>query len=344
MSRVRAWLAVWTGWTALALFFAAGNSLTYKSTGRPANWTLTSERALAENWIWAAATPAIVVFTRRFPLRGPRFWPHLALHVVCGSLWAVVKMLVDRAVFATLTGFWTYMLASTVAFNFAMYFGIVALAHGLEFYRRSRERDQLEARLAETRLQLLGMQLQPHFLFNTLNTIAELVHEDPNTADAMISHLSDLLRRTLEMASVQRIPLNEELDLVSRYLDIQRARFGDRLRVTVSVDAAARGALVPPLLLQPIVENAIRHGLGARLDAGRIDIDARISGGALVIVVVDDGGGPAVDGQERVGLGNTRARLDALYGGRARLDLAPADGRGTKATIRLPLGIENAAT
>jgi len=344
MSRVRAWLAVWTGWTALALFLAAGNSLTYKSTGRPANWALSIERSLADYWLWALLTPSVAAFTRRFPLRGPRFWLHLALHVWMGALYAVLQMIASRAIVAMLTGFWTYMLSSTVAFNFVIYVALVAAVHGLEFYHRSRERDQLETRLTETRLQLLGMQLQPHFLFNTLNTIAELVHEDPNTADAMIAHLSDLLRRTLEMGNAQRIALDDELDLVSRYLDIQKARFGERLRVTISIDDRARTAQVPPLLLQPIVENAIRHGLGARLESGRIDIEARIAGSLLAIVVTDDGEGPLAGNHERVGLGNTRARLDALYGARARLELAPADGRGTRATIQLPLSVEDAAT
>jgi hypothetical protein len=332
---------VWFGWTALALFFAAGNSLTYKSTGRPANWALSIKRSLAEYWLWAIATPLIVTITRRFPLRRPHLARSLAVHLAAGTAIAVAKMLADRALFAMLTGFWTYMLASTLAFNFVMYAGLVAAAHGVEFYRRSRDRDQLEARLAETRLQLLGMQLQPHFLFNTLNTIAELVHEDPDTADRMIAHLSDLLRRTLDLATVQRIRLSEELDLVSRYLEIQKARFGDRLSVAIDSTREAREALVPALLLQPIVENAIRHGLGARLDAGQIAIEARVADRTLVLVVTDDGEGPATGGTERVGLGNTRARLDALYGARARLDLSASVGRGTRATIELPFSTED---
>jgi two-component system LytT family sensor kinase len=336
MKRARVWLAVWAGWTAIALFFAVGNSLTYKSTGRPPYWTLTIRRSLAEYWLWALVTPAIVALARRVPLRGRRFWFHLALHVCSGAVFAFGKMMIDRAVLAALTGVWIYLLASTVAFNFAMYFGVVAAAHAVEFYRQSRDRDQLEARLAETRLQMLGMQLQPHFLFNTLNTIAELVHEDPDTADTMISHLSDLLRRTLELGSVQRITLVEELDLLSRYVAIQKARFGDRLQLTVSVDDSARGALVPPLLLQPIVENAIHHGLGARIDAGRVDIDVSVTGLRLAIAVTNDGGNAAAARRERIGLGNTRARLETLYGGLARLDLAPATGGGTRTIIELP--------
>ena len=339
MSRVRAWLAVWSGWTALALFFAASTSLTYRSTGRPGNWALTLQRSLSEWWLWALLTPLVVVLARRFPLHGDHRGRNAALHLVVGMVVAVAKTLADRAVFALISGFWTYFLLTTLALQFALYAAVVAAAHGVEYYQRSREREQLEAQLAETRLQMLTMQLQPHFLFNTLNTIAEMVHEDPDKADTMIAGLSDLLRRTLDLGAVQEITVAEEIDLVTRYLDIQKARFGDRLRIHIAVSDAARDARVPALLLQPIVENAIRHGLAARMDAGRIDVDARIDGRMLVLTVTDDGSGDpeeVITGPERVGLGNTRARLDALYRGAARLALGRAEGRGARVTIEIP--------
>ena len=336
MKRLRAWLAVWTGWTALALFFAVSTSLTYRSTGRPANWQLTITRALSEWWMWALLTPAIVWLSRRFPLQRARGLRNAGVHAAAGAAVAIAKMFADRAVFAALTGFWTYLLVSTLALDFAIYVGIVAAAHGVEYYRRSRERDQLEARLAEARLQLLGMQLQPHFLFNTLNTIAEIVHEDADKADAMIGGLSDLLRRALELGPSQEVTLEEELGLVERYLDIQRARFGERLRVHVDADAGARAARVPALLLQPLVENAIRHGLALRHDAGRIDIGATDGADTITITVRDDGPGSNSGGPERTGLGNTRARLDAMYGGAASLRLTQERGRGTRVEVRVP--------
>jgi LytS/YehU family sensor histidine kinase len=198
---------------------------------------------------------------------------------------------------------------------------------------------RLSEQLSSARFAALQAQLNPHFLFNTLNTIAEMVHEDADKADAMIAGLSDLLRRTLDLGNTQAIPLRDELDLVSRYLDIQRSRFGDRLQVTLTIDAAAAEARVPPLLLQPIVENAIRHGLAARLDAGRIDLEAYVHDDTLRLVVTDDGSGETgevIAGPERLGLGNTRARLEALYGGRATLDLSPVAGRGARVTIHIP--------
>ena len=339
MKAARAWLAVWIGWTALALFFAVSNSLTYVSMGRPANWTLTLERSLSDWWPWAAATPLVAWLARRFPVHGTGRFRHGAIHVAAGVVVAVLEAMAARAMFALMTGFRVYWLASALALNFVIYAVLVAAAHGVEYYRRSRDREQLETRLAEARLQLLGMQLQPHFLFNTLNTIAEMVHEDPDKADAMIAGLSDLLRRTLELGTVQRIRLDEELELVSHYVDIQKARFGERLQVHVSATDRARMALVPALLLQPLVENAIRHGLAASLDAGRIGIEATTDSDALRVAVIDDGPGvgeESATGAEGVGLGNTRARLEALYGHRCRLDLSRASGRGTRVTVQIP--------
>ena len=334
----RTWAVVWCGWTALALFFAVSASLTYRSTGRPGNWTLSIERSLIEWWLWALLTPLIAWLARRFPIDRARLWRHGAIHAAAGFPIAVVKTAADRTAFAWLTGMWMYWLVSTLALQFTIYCAIVAAAHGLTYYERSRERDQLEARLAEARLQLLGMQLQPHFLFNTLNTIAELVHDDADAADRMITGLSDLLRRTLELGPSQEIPLDAELQLLEQYLGIQRARFGERLQVTLSIDERTRTAAVPVLLLQPLVENAIRHGLGERLAAGHIDIAARRDGSRLVVTVSDDGNGTTggATARERVGLGNTRARLEALYGSDQRLQLSIAAGRGARVTLEIP--------
>ena len=338
--RLRTWIAVWSGWTSLALFFAVSASLTYLSTGRPASWTLSIQRSLVEWWLWALLTPLVVWLARRFPLDRRRVWRHGSIHLAAGFVVATAKVVADRVALAWVTGFWMYWLVSNLALQFAIYCAIVAAAHTLMYYERSREREQLEARLAEARLQLLSMQLQPHFLFNTLNTIAELVHDDPDAADHMIIGLSDLLRRTLELGQTQEIPLHAELGLLERYLDIQRARFGERLQVTVTVGDETRGASVPVLLLQPLVENAILHGLGERLSAGRIDIAARRDGDRLIVSVADDGtGAVAGAGRERVGLGNTRARLEALYGANQRLDLAIAPSQGARVTLEIPFRI-----
>jgi two-component system, LytTR family, sensor kinase len=336
----RAWIAITAGWTALALFFAVSASLTYRSTGRPANWTLSIERSLVEWWLWAALTPLIVWLAHRYPLDTRWPWRHASIHLAAGTIIAIAKTLAERAAMAWLTGFWMYLLVSTLALQLTIYGAIVAAAHGLTYYERSRERDHLVARVAEARLQMLAMQLQPHFLFNTLNTIAELVHTDPDVADRMITGLSDLLRRTLELGPTQEIPLDAELDLLRRYLDIQHARYGDRLRVEIVVASEAREASVPVLLLQPLVENAIRHGLAERLAAGRIAIDASRRGNRLIIAVSNDGAASSPrengTGLERIGLGNTRSRLDALYGSDQRLDLLIVPDDGARVTVDMP--------
>jgi signal transduction histidine kinase len=346
-SRVRSGAAVWAGWTALALFFAVSNSLTYLSTGRPANWSLSIRRSLLEWWLWALLTPIIVWLARRFPLDRPWPWRNLAMHAATGAVLSFFKTTADRVVFAWMTGMWMYLLVSTLALQLFVYCAIVAAAHGVVYFRKSRERDHLAARLADARVQLMSMQLQPHFLFNTLNTIAELVHDSPDVADYMITGLSDLLRKTLDLGPSQEIPLDAELDLLGRYLDIQKARFGERLRVTITTDDGARRALVPVLLLQPLVENAIRHGLAERLASGRIDISAAHDGSQLVITVTDDGAGAATDAgsaREGVGLGNTRARLDALYGPAHRLRLSSAPNRGTRVALEIPFKLAEAAS
>ena len=178
---------------------------------------------------------------------------------MAGAVVAIVKTVADRILFALLTGVWMVLAGQHAGAELrALRRARRRRPRRRYVIARSREREHLEARLAETRLQLLGMQLQPHFLFNTLNTIAEMVHEDPDKADTMIAGLSDLLRRSLDLGTVQQISLSEEIDLVRRYLEIQNARFGDRLQVRLSIDDGALDARVPALLLQPLVENAIQ--------------------------------------------------------------------------------------
>jgi len=184
------------------------------------------------------------------------------------------------------------------------------------------------------------MQLQPHFLFNTLNMIAELVHEEPNKADAMLIALSGLLRLTMETAGEQELPLRRELEFIERYLTIMHARFEDRLKFQLGIDPATHAALVPTFLLQPLVENAIEHGLGPRMAGGLISIRSRRVGDVLHLCVSDNGAG--LNGQkvrrEGIGLGNTRNRLKELYGEAAELDMQ--DSGGLIVDIRLPFHLE----
>jgi hypothetical protein len=207
------------------------------------------------------------------------------------------------------------------------------------------ESEQLQARLDQARLQALKLQLQPHFLFNTLNTITALVHTDPRAAERMVTGLSELLRFSLGTAGDQEIPLERELEVLRHYLDIQQVRFQDRLSVSFEVATDVGRAYVPNLLLQPLVENAIKHGLAPRAAAGRIAIRAQRRNGVLALEVADDGVGEPSRGERRegVGLGNARARLQSLYGGAHRFQAGPAAGGGFRVSIEIPFQLQSRA-
>ena len=206
------------------------------------------------------------------------------------------------------------------------------------FSRATEEREQLEARLARAQLQSLRLQLHPHFLFNTLNTINALIGTDRRAAERVISGLSELLRMSLSSASEQEVTLARELELLTHYIEIQQIRFQDRLKVRFQIDPDARFALVPNLVLQPLVENAIRHGIAPRAAPGHVTVSARRRGARLELSVVDDGVGESAGTEHRdgVGLGNTRARLLSLYGSDHRFEAgSPPDG-GFAVALEIP--------
>ena len=197
------------------------------------------------------------------------------------------------------------------------------------------EAAELHAQVTDARLNALRTQLNPHFLFNTLNAVSTLVDEDPPGARRMIARLSDLLRHTLE-GDEQEIPLARELEMLQRYLDIMEVRFQDKLEVSIETDTSLDDALVPNLVLQPLVENAFRHGLALMQTAGRVAVRVVRDDGDLVLTVRDNGRGPAKEVREGVGLANTRARLTQLYGARQRLALTAAEGGGALVEVRFP--------
>ncbi len=231
-----------------------------------------------------------------------------------------------------------------------MYWFVVFANLGWVYYRRYREREvqtaQLQRELVEARLEALRMQLNPHFLFNTLHTVSALIHEKPDVADRMVARLSELLRLSLDQSKPQEVPLSEELDFLDRYLDIEQTRFADRLKVEKQVEAGVQDALVPYLILQPLVENAIRHGIEPREDLGHLTIRARRSDGMLELRVSDNGAGLAADGaapaREGIGLSNTRSRLRHLYGDNFKLELVNGTGGGLEARLDLPYRTQSA--
>jgi LytS/YehU family sensor histidine kinase len=215
---------------------------------------------------------------------------------------------------------------------------VLSLAYGRESRIRALRAARLQTQLAEAQLHALGAQLQPHFLFNTLHMISALVRHDPKRAEQLIARLSDLLREMLDNGERVEVSLAEELAFLEKYIEIQEARFGPRLQVHFEIAPSVRSARVPRLVLQPLLENAIRHGIARRSEPGTVVIGAAIADGLLVMTVRDDGVGVPQSGpaREGVGLSSTRARLLQLYGSASRFTIAPADGGGTLCTIHIP--------
>jgi two-component system LytT family sensor kinase len=348
MQKALLWLAVLAGWTLLAVVFAVSSSLTYALTYQPPQWNRTFAMALTEWYAWAALTPLVVWLARRLQLRRAAWVRRALVLAALGLAVAFLKVSLTRMA-RDVAGVREYFLLSNLTTHYLIYWGIIAVVHVHAYYRGERDRElrvsHAEARLADARLQLLRMQLHPHFLFNTLNAIAELVHENPVTAERMITGLSQLLRETLDSGGVDLVPLDRELELTSRYLDIQRCRFGDRLSARIERHEDASKALVPIFILQPLVENSIKHGIGAHRFAGSIIIRARKEADRLVMEVEDDGPGldpAAID--DGIGLSNTRERLRAVYGDSHVFDVSSGPAGGARVRLVIPFETDSATT
>ena len=237
-----------------------------------------------------------------------------------------------------------YMILRRITYQIPTFCGLVAIAHALRFYERAKDRErrglELQASLALARLQALRMQMNPHFLFNTLNSIASLVQEDGKKAEEMITALGDLLRLTLRATDRQEVTVREELHFLERYLQIEKTRFGDRLQIERVIDPDTLPAMVPILIFQPLVENAIKHGIETRIAPGLIRMEIHHRDDQLIFQVNDNGNNApaAANGElkEGIGLGNTRSRLQELYGDRGQLKLDHGRGAGFTARIQIP--------
>jgi signal transduction histidine kinase len=289
-------------------------------------------------WIWAALTPPIFRLASRVTLR--RVWLLLGLGVVVSiAVYSAIDLIRPlllpppprpRAQVSLARDLLGFRFVNEILY----YFAIVAAGYARVYFLRDREQAEraarLQAQLAEARLDALRMQINPHFLFNTLNAVSAMVERDPAGVRKMIARLSELLRRTIDSRAADEVPLRQELELLDRYIDIMEIRFQGRLRAERRIDDEALDALVPHFILQPIVENAIEHG-----EAGTIEIAARRDGARLALSVRDHGPGVS-SAAAGVGLGNTRARLEQLYGSGASFALRNAEGGGAIAEVVVP--------
>jgi hypothetical protein len=317
--------------------------------------------------VYAILTPPVFWVSRRWPIARPHVAQRTALHLLFAGLfcvgWATSGKLLEMilafafdpsasSIVSAINGVgawskagidWLSWILTTLPFGCVVYFSIAGIAHAIRYFLEAREREVEMARLAEqvssARFAALQAQVNPHFLFNTLNTIAVHVRDDDRAgAVSIIEQLSDVLRRTLSRHRAAEVRLEDELDLVRQYLAIEQARFSDRLRTSLIIHDDLNGAAVPSFAVQHLVENAIRHGIARRPDAGVVEILARRIGSTLEVSVQDDGAGPAAAAGAPPGHGiaNTRERLVALYGDRASLVLEPLTGGGTNAILRVP--------
>jgi signal transduction histidine kinase len=347
-------------WAALVLLFATQFVLVGSFS-----WPAAFVQAIFFWGLWVLFMPAVVAFSVRFPFERGRISANLTLHLLA----CVLVVMISQFAFRNLipapfpppgegprnadgstpvarpeihppNGF----LSLRAAVDILVYWSLFGVCQGLSDYRRSQQRErraaELEARLTRAKLQALRMQINPHFLFNTLNAISTLVYVDPKAADEMIGDLSELLRRCFDDVEEQEISLGRELQFIGAYINIEKKRFGDRLQMEQDVPKDLLDALIPALILQPLVENAIRHGIEPRRAPGLISIQAKRVGDNLCLIVRDNGVGPVENGDRQkrrgIGLANTQARLRELYGANQKFSFSKGEPRGCTVEMQMP--------
>jgi len=334
-------------WTLIGLSFACQFHISSSQAGLYVSWRQAISYALADWYVFALLSLPVIWLARVYHFeagsRGRSLLVHLPGSILFSGAYIVLRAWVgtwqSRASF---NDAFQPLLVKTWHFNLLLYWVMVAVACAFDYYRKYRDRElraaELENRLAQARLQALQMQLNPHFLFNSLHSISALMHQDIEAADRMVSRLGDLLRAALDSSETQEVPLRRELDFLRRYLELEQIRFGSRLAIRIEASPEVLDAQVPNLILQPLVENAIRHGIEPHARPGRIELHASLQGDVLALEVSDNGDGltEAAPPPEGVGLSNTRARLKALYGDAHEFELRSGPAGGLVVRVVLP--------
>lgn len=341
---------VFAAWALAGMILATQAWVSSDIRGEPIAWGRTLAIWLAWSSIWALLTPVALTLARRFPLERPHAVRAVLLHVIAGlvlatlnlALFAAIAPSVDAvSVQPTWIATFGRLIGTTFLLNVPVYWLIIGTAQALRIASKARERQQralkLEAQLAAARLHVLRAQIEPHFLFNALNTVSVLMRENVDAADRVLILLSGLLRRALDTSTTAEVELRQEIEFLEAYLALEKARFDDRLCYHLEIDPHLLDRRVPSLILQPLVENAVRHGIAARRDAGRIEIAAEHNGAMLQLTVRDNGPGMPTDAALGVGLSNTRTRLQLLYGSRHSFELRAAESGGLMVCIGIPL-------
>lgn len=341
------WLAAFVAWTAYGLLYVYQVMSMAAEMGKHYALSDVLRINLIGMWGWVPLTVALFWLVSKMPIRRGN-----AIRACSVLMLAALVMVVLRSVYIyTLDpwvgwydsppDFWSDVMPTSLNNNVLISWIVIGLAHALLFSDQARAQEkravELQGLLAQARLDAIAAQLNPHFLFNALNSIAELVHHDAARADRMLVGLSALLRRSLDRSRLQWVSLREELDLLAQYLEIEKVRLGERMQVQWHVAEDCLGEAVPPQLLQPLVENAVVHAIARRVRPGRVRIGAGLVAGALWLEVEDDGAEDLPDTEGNgIGLANTQARLQALYGDDAHLSIERTACGGTRVDLRLP--------
>ncbi|MCP9494817.1 MAG: histidine kinase [Pyrinomonadaceae bacterium MAG19_C2-C3] len=360
------WVLIFGIWTLLGLLASSQIYFSSVVIGRNVPFVTAFIWQMSAHLVLAVSTPLVIWIARRYQIERRNWSRRLAFHLLASFLFSSmvtsVHIVIDLWFGRGVNGITLAAVSRLLLLSFDrvvfIYWTIVLLNHAYDYYTRYQDgllrAAHLETRLAQAQLQALKMQLNPHFLFNTLNVITELIHKDPEVADEMITQLSDMLRSTLDKTGVQEVSLKQELEFLERYLAIERTRMGSRLQIEMHIAPETLDAQVPNMLLQPLVENAVKHGIAPCAAGGRVCVEAERHDGVLQLSVSDTGRGLGIDDMERrknfgngngdsgvskkggVGLSNTRARLAHLYGAESRFEILPASPHGLTVCIRIP--------
>ena len=351
---------IWAVWTLIGVLFSIQVYFATIYSERPVAWSRSLFSQLLDTSLMALVTPLIFWLARRYPVEQSNWLRHVFIHIAAATLLimfisSAYHIIYYQALISEIKSPYSpFKTIQFIVFNFSsnltVYCLIVLISHAYSYYKRYREGElkasQLETRLTLAQLQALKMQLHPHFLFNTLHSISALVHKDAEAADKMIARLGDFLRLTLENSGTQEVTLQQELEFLQCYLEIERLRFPDRLTTHIKIGPQTLDAAVPNLILQPIVENAIKYGIAPRSAPGRIEITAERKHSSVRIQVRDNGPGLSVNPsadypfKDGLGLANTRARLKQLYGTAHRFELVNDPAGGLIVTLEIPSAIE----
>ncbi len=337
-------------WTMFAIFMLLQSYAYRTRVGQEIDFPLLLVAEFSFAYVWLALTPFVLRLADHFRIEKSSFFRNLIIHALASGLISAFHRIVSGtayALFRSTRGVpfsWEGQFQSVLAYldyGILIYWVILLIKYSLEYYSRYRDSElrtsRLEAQLSRAHLQALKMQLHPHFLFNTLNAISVLIDRDPEGARKTLGRLSDLLRLTLEYDGIQEVPLERELDFLDRYLSIEKTRFGDRLTVNFRIDPEVVNAAVPAMILQPLVENAIKHGINRQRGPGSVEIFAARHNETLRMQVHDNGVGIREHSDRKgVGLTNTRERLEKMYGARFRLEVRNNTDSGVTAIVEIP--------